>query len=495
MKKYKLFTILLVISLLSCSDFLEEDPQSLLSPGTFPSSPSDAELFLNGIGDDDLNSGFYFDESFFQLAQGSSDESTSDDSDNSRFDIDHYTFLTNNRHVLDVYQASFRVINEANTLIGAIEGQEWAPRYLGGARFYRAWMYFNLVRLYGGNLPLVDKPTESLDASFQPVRDVEAIYRFIESDLLFAEANAPASWTGSSAVPDDGRPTSGAAKTMLAKLYLTWAGWPIKDNSRWEMAASKAREVIDMGLYSLVTDFSELWTHWGTPQETTMENILSFHYVNQAPTRITRHFRPNEFGGGSRGTGRFLASEVTLNQFSDADSRKAATFITEFDKGGGNIITYTDNWGGNNELAGEPVCIKYDVDNSTYSGLNRASAANINIFRYAEVLLILAEADNEANGGPTARAYDAINQVRVRANMPELSGLSQNAFRDAVRDEWTFELAYEAKRRFNLVRWELFDSVMSADARASDGYQPHMIYYPLPELEIGLTGWQQTEGY
>ncbi|MBV6644650.1 MAG: RagB/SusD family nutrient uptake outer membrane protein [Cyclobacteriaceae bacterium] len=493
MKVFKLFTLLIAAGLFSCEDFLEEDPQSLLAPGTFPSTPAEAEVFLNGIGDDDLNSGLYFDEGFFQLAQASSDETTSDDTDGSRFEIDHYTFLTSNRHILQVYEASFIAINEANTLIEAIEGQEWAPRYLAGARFYRAWMYFNLVRLYGANIPLLDKSTQSLDAGFEPVGDVEAIYRLIESDLQYAEVNAPTTWTGNTAIPDDGRPTIGAAKTMLAKLYLTWAGWPVRDNSKWAMASAKAQEVIDLGIYDLVPDFSTLWTNWGTPQETTVENILAFHYVDQAPTRITRHFRPNEFGGGNRGTGRFLASEVTLNQFDDADLRKAATFVTTFDTGS-EILTYTDDWGGSNPLAGEPACIKYDVDNATYSGTGRASAANINIFRFAEVLLILAEAENETNG-PTAAAYDAVNRLRTRAGMPLLSGLSQDDFRTAVRNEWTYELAYECKRRFNLARWEQFDQVMSTDARAIDGYQPHMIYYPLPELEIGLTGWEQTDGY
>ncbi len=499
MKRYRVLIVFLLISSFSCENFLEEDPKSLLAPGTFPSNAAEAEVFLSGMADDDLNSGRYFDEGIWHLAQASTDETTSDDADGVRFDIDHYTFLTTNPRIQDVYQSSFTVINEANTLIEASEGQVWGAPYEAGARFYRAWMYFNLVRLFGDNIPLLAESAQSLDPGYQPVRDTEAIYQQIEADLLFAEANAPRTWTGEDSRPDDGRPTSGAARTMLAKLYLTWAGWPVKDNSKWAMAAEKAQEVIDLGLYDLVSDFSDLWTNWDTPEEVTPENILSFHYSTTliGDSRVTRHFRPSELlPRNTRGTGRFLASEVTMNQFSDSDLRKQATFETEFiNPDTGLPVTYLENWGGDNPLAGEPYCIKYDVDDAAYADAGRQSGANVPIYRYAEVLLILAEADNEATGNPTARGYNAVNRLRARAGMPDLAGLSQDAFREAIRDEWTFEMAYEMKRRYNLVRWELFDQVMSVDERAIDGYQPHEIFYPIPELEIGLTGWQQTDGY
>src|SRR5438105_4643122 len=126
---------------------------------------------------------------------------------------------------------------------------------------------------------------------------------------------------------------------------------------------------------------------------------------------------------------------------------------------------------------------------------NGRTDLNWPIYRYAEVLLLFAEAENEANG-PTADAYSAINQVRARAKLPLLAGLSQDQFRDAVHQERSWELAFESKRLFDLKRWGTFYSVLSQDAVAKIGVKDFMVFLPIPQREIDLnpvlgqnTGW------
>ncbi len=108
---------------------------------------------------------------------------------------------------------------------------------------------------------------------------------------------------------------------------------------------------------------------------------------------------------------------------------------------------------------------------------------------------MFAEAENEANG-PTADAYSAINQVRARAKLPALAGLSQDQFRDAVHQERSWELAFESKRLFDLKRWGTFYSVLSQDPVAKIGIKDFMVFLPIPQREIDLnpvlgqnTGW------
>ena len=136
----------------------------------------------------------------------------------------------------------------------------------------------------------------------------------------------------------------------------------------------------------------------------------------------------------------------------------------------------------------------YDA-NGSIANNNGRTDLNWPIYRYAEVLLLFAEAENEANG-PTADAYSAINQVRARAKLPPLAGLSQDQFRDAVHQERSCELAFESKRLFDLKRWGTFYSVLSQDAVAKLGIQPFMVFLPIPQREIDLdpalgqnTGW------
>src|SRR5256885_15210233 len=127
----------------------------------------------------------------------------------------------------------------------------------------------------------------------------------------------------------------------------------------------------------------------------------------------------------------------------------------------------------------------YDA-NGSIANNNGRTDLNWPIYRYAEVLLMFAEAENEANG-PTGAAYSAINLVRERAKLPDLPvGLSQDQFRVAVHQERSWELAFESKRVFDLKRWGEFYDTLKADPIAGSALQPFMVFLPIPDREIGL---------
>src|SRR5207253_2663154 len=128
----------------------------------------------------------------------------------------------------------------------------------------------------------------------------------------------------------------------------------------------------------------------------------------------------------------------------------------------------------------------FDADGSIQNNQSQRTDLNWPIYRYAEVLLLFAEAENEANG-PTADAYSAINQVRARARLPPLAGLSQDQFRDAVHQERSWELAFESKRLFDLKRWGTFYSVLSQDAVAKIGVQSQLLPALGPRVTYGVT--------
>ncbi|MEC3907027.1 RagB/SusD family nutrient uptake outer membrane protein [Tamlana sp. 2201CG12-4] len=491
-KKYIAFGIgLISMLLIGCHDnFLEEDPVSLLSPQVFPASAEDADLILGGISQT-LASPQFFNRALIMLSEISSDETVVRYPSGIRYAIDQFNFVNSNRYITEVYQICYQIINQSNLLIASLPNEEWAEPYNGSARFYRAMMYSYLVRLYGPAF-LIDKPTETVsdDTSLLVRSPEEEVFNFIVNDLIEAEKTLPVLWSGNTG--NDGRPTLGAAKMLLAKMYLSMAGWPVNDSSKWNMAKGKAQEVIDLGIYDLWDDFSDAFK---IPNQNGKEAILTA----QMPVitgMITVQSRPT--GGGIKEPGWYLwqSSKTFMDTFDDADERKSSSFLTEFVQDPHPTIPYT-LFSHNTNYGPTPAIAKYqDVGRENFQDNRKRTGLNIPVFRLAEAYLILAEAENEANGATTI-AHDAINELRTRAGVPEFTGLSTNALRDAIRQEWSFELAFELKRKFNLLRWGTIDAVLAVDERASNGYAPFKKYYPIPQSEFdrGLPPEFQNDGY
>jgi hypothetical protein len=377
-------------------------------------------------------------------------------------------------------------INRANVAIDNIpkvQGSEVVKtRLITEAKFIRALLYFQAVRLWGGVPIVLHEPTsiniESLKANRAPV---EEVYKQIILDLTDAES-LPASYSAAEA----GRATSGAAKSLLAKVYLT--------RKDWGKTISKSREVINGGYgYALFENFADIFNK---TKKNGKEHIFSVQ------------FEPNQAGNGSSGstfqatsfTG-FTATEpadiissvaLFYDIYAAGDTRRDVSYAKQlFNPSTGTLYTFL-----------KPIFKKYlDLTNLATPG---NVAINFPVIRYADILLSLAEAINE-QGAPTTEAYEAINQVRRRAfgkpiNTPDaiidLSGLTQSTFRAAIQEERKKEFVQEGQRWFDLVRWgTLVTEVKKVTAKNSVSERNNL--YPIPQSErnINPEGLPQNPGY
>lgn len=485
--KNKIFITIMFISIFiftSCESFLEEDPKSFISPGNFPETQDDAEMMLAGAMST-LYTADVYDRSLYFLIEAGSDHTVPAASSGPNYEIGTFTMDSDNQFVVRTWEGLYTIINNANVMITSIPetnmSTENVDRYVAAAKFLRAFSYFHLVRLYGG-VPLVTEPVQDFSSAAKMSRaPIEDVYALIIQDLQEAEMHLPVEWEGMGI----GRPDLGSAKSLLTAVYITAAGWPLKQEGMWAKAAEKAREVMEMGKYDLKEDFGDLWLVEFRNSE---EDIFSLQNMTSSTNRsqMSVQTRPRNLPDGEGGWGLWYTTEQFLHTFDDQDERKDPSFLTEF-KG----MTYEEF------NHSQPYIEKYfDVGRENFSEFRKRGPIYIPIFRYAEILLFFAEAENEVNG-PTPEAYAAINEVRRRAEMPEIpEGLDQSSFREVVRQERSYELAFEGKRRYDLVRWEMFMEVFSNYEPTQGNVAPHHKLYPIPLREIQLNPeLDQNPGY
>ena len=351
-------------------------------------------------------------------------------------------------HAWDGY---WKTIYYCNTLLDGLKSSD-APVNVAKladaeARVFRAFSYLTLVKTYG-NMPLI------LDGVLPTGREQRVTvlenYKQIESDLLIAQTSLPA--PGAEA---PGRATAGFAKTILADLYLTWAGWPVKDVTKYPLAAAKAKEVIDYNRYTLLP-VNQLWTLAGGRST---ETIFSLRYpddksiVSEVATAYTFH----------QGLG-FSDIFPELRFFNDfpAGPRKDATFLLDIPNRNapGGIITArnppTIPWPQSDRA--HPMYRKFLQAEDLIFSSRPVSFRAIELYRYAEVLLIYAEAQARA-AGTNASSLEALNQVKRRAaGLPYATANPTvdvvSATPNEIVDEKGWELAAENKRWYDLVRTE-----------------------------------------
>ncbi|SFC91506.1 RagB/SusD family nutrient uptake outer membrane protein [Flavobacterium phragmitis] len=377
-------------------------------------------------------------------------------------------------------------INRANVSIDNIPkvtGNEVIKtRLINEAKFIRALLYFQAVRLWGG-VPIVLHEATSIQlGSLKTNRaTVEEVYTQIIKDLTDAEA-LPATYTAA----DAGRATSGAAKAILAKVYLTRKDWP--------NAIAKSREVINGGYgYALFEDFQDIFTK---TKKNGKEHIFSVQFEpNQAGNGSSGStFQATSFTGFTATEPADIISDVALfyDIYAPGDKRRDVSYAKQLlNPTTGTLYTFP-----------KPIFKKY-LDLT-----NLATPANVSInfpvIRYADILLSLAEAINEQSG-PTAETYELINQIRRRAfgkaiTTPDatvdLVGLNQATFRAAIQEERKKEFVQEGQRWYDLVRWgTLVTEVKKVTAKNSVSERNNL--YPIPQSErnINPDGLPQNPGY
>ncbi len=391
--------------------------------------------------------------------------------------ISGLTHDASNDRMEEIWKTSYSGINAANIAIDRIAlidaskiNEQIRVRLINEAKFLRAIHYFNLVRLFGP-VPIILQEPSSLNPAVLYVEksSEEDVYNQIITDLKDAENLPKASQYGAA---DVGRATSGAAKSLLAKVYLTKKDWP--------NAVLKSKEVIDNEGYDLFNDFADVFA---VNKKNGIEHIFSAQFkgnVGYGQTHMLASVSAPADVPGINGdyADAVYAGGGLYESFDAHDTRRAVTFITE--------ITSPVN--GQLYTLAAPHLYKY-YDESVV-GNQGQSSKNVPILRYAEVLLIYAEALNEDNDGPTAEAYWAIDKVRQRANISKLEDiapdLNEDDFRDSVFQERRKELVYEYQRWFDLSRRGAEYYVSTLKAAGKTAAAPRHIHFPTPQRELNL---------
>jgi hypothetical protein len=465
-----------IFSFTACTD-LNENPASLITTGQFYKTESDALAAVTAVYNASLNNGgLTMYNRLFHLAF----EIMTDDAIAglrvTNADVRTISVLahsTTNDRVDELWRESYVAINRANIAIARIPGIEMdatlRTRLVNEAKFLRGLTYFNIVRLWG-DVPLILEGNASLGSeAIQVARtSKEDVYKQIIQDLTDAEA-LPNAFTGA----DAGRATGGAAKSILAKVYLT--------RQEWDKAAAKSLEVINGPYnYDLFENFADVFN---VATKNGKEHIFSAQCksnVNGQGNRLASSATPVGIPGvASAGTDEPQADVYKL--FSEKDKRRAVTFFTS-------LVSPTTG----KEITFSPRFFKYFDPAQTVNPTE--SAKNIPVIRFAEILLIYAEAVNEGNG-PTADALAAVNRVRKRAGLDALAGLSKDQFREAIYKERRLELMFEFQRWFDLVRTKRMITALHA-AGKTNAAEKHYLH-PIPQREMDLNpklvqnpGWE-----
>lgn len=375
------------------------------------------------------------------------------------------------------YQAIFRI----NTILEKIKDVDVSvvknkERYIAEAKFLRALSYFDLVRIFG-DVPMIITSL-SIEEGYQKGREnLDNIYaKVIIPDLLAAENGLPLKYSGN----DAGRPTKGAAKAILGRVYLT-----LKDFQKTE---AKLQEVTTIG-YSLLPNYNDLFDY--TKNEHHSEYIFDIEYEQGIGegSRLTNAFAPNSqpftsfFGIGGNGDEQNSPTQVLINLFDPKDRRKDVT------------VGVTGGF-----FNRDSVFIKLPSNtNQTYTKkyitpvvAANDSRANWKVIRYADVLLMYAEALNE--NGKTNDALGYLNMVRTRAGLAGYSNTTKEDTRDKIYLERRLELSFEGVRWFDLLRTGQAYAVMQ-----KYGMLPYMTVFPVPLSQIQLINnpsiYPQNKGY
>lgn len=454
------------LCVVSCVD-LDENPPSDLSPQNFYNSEDEFNSALTGIIKS-LYSGWEGFDYGYDLVLASGAEDVRSDADiYKNFD----KLVPNDREIVirGFWQKAYQTISNANTLIANLDRAKNLKESVidpieGQARFLRAFTYFYLVRFFGP----IQVTTYENQFAIENVKQstVEEVYmNSIIPDLKIAEEKLPLSFG------DKGRPTKGAAKTLLAKVYLTMAGWPIqKPEVYYPLAMEKAFEIMsnqkEYG-YDLEPDFANLWTQ--ANKLSSKEFIFTFYgsIADGGVAGSHMDLATRYWGNGEGGWGDYSSETRFFDVFPDGP-RKDATFTSVFADGTTFIEAQT-----------YPHIAKYR-DGGNKVGTN--SEGFRPILRYADVLLIYAEAANYVNNGPTSEALNALNAVRLRAGLDRYPrGMMQPEFDKAVLDERAWEFACEGDRWHDLVRREL---VVQANIDEHPNAKPSARLLPKPGTEI-----------
>lgn len=475
MKRYSFSALTLVFALLAgCKkEFLEIVPRTSESVVNFYKTASDFNVAVMGAYDGLQRTynipanGIWV---FSDLRSDVAEVQTKFNAEH--VEIDEFTLLTPRNSLLRSYwDAHYSGILRANLIIDKINTVAMADnlkaQYRGEALFIRALHYFNLVRVFG-DVPLVLKEL-SITESYTYVREPQdKVYDQIVADLQAAIPGLLVSYPTSQA----GRVTNNAAKALLGKVYLT--------RKNYASASAILAEVISSNRYSLLTNYADVFNL--NPAISAPEIVFDVQYAAKTQNEGSRFYQvfvpQNAYGG--QGQGIAVPTISFINAFTTGDNRRA--------------VTVANNIPGSSP-AGSFGVVKYQDANAAVSD----AGSNWIVIRYADVLLMYAEALNEESSTPSAQAIDAVNRVRRRAFGQPINSatpttadvapaITKDEFRRLIENERRLELGFEGHRWFDLVRTGRALQVLNVENPLPSGRQVTQrdLLLPIPQSIIDV---------
>ena len=477
---YKIITVFIIVgSFVSCSDFIELESSELYE--------IDASRYLNT------------EEDYYQALYGAYDPLQwlyagvligDIASDNSLAggetavdviglqEIDDMIHHPSNDQLTDYMRFCYEGVNRANYLTENYDKLDFDGKdeLYGEVYFLRGYYYFELAKFFGR----VAVFTSRLDASSSgqlPQNSIEEVYAQVESDLNLAISSLPSSQA------QIGRATLGAAQALLGKAYLY--------QGKYDEAATMLENVI--GQYTLVDYYGSQFLSTG---ENGTESVFEIQYTNQSDWRDwdflpegtegnfgVIHNGPRGFAadGYASGWSFNVPTQDLYDAFEDGDTRKDATILDpvamgeEYTPGNEDTGYFNHKYAPRAGESGAQIELNY--------------GNNYRAIRYADVLLMAAEAHNLKSAPNDVLAQSYLNEVRQRAFGDEDHDISLTGddLTEAIWEERRLELAMEGHRFFDLVRTNQAEDKI-------EGYESHNKYFPIPQFEIDLSGWTQVEG-
>ena len=471
----------LLLGLTSCNEnFLTVSPQTYQSASNFYQTNAQFTQAVNGVYGS--LQGMYTGQ-LWALAEMRSDNSsyqynTGDRSGQTLEQIDEFQEINNNPYVSGFFNGSYSGIARCNIILARLNKATGidataTAQITGEASFLRSLLYFNLIRLMG-DVPFVFDEITSTNEAFAIAKPVPAanFYPKIIADAQTAIASLPESYTANT---NKGRVTKSTARTLLAEVFMT--------QKNWTGAAEQLKAVIQSGKYRLNTNYAD---NFDIAKENGPESIFEIQYIegpNSESSNFIYTFAPWNSGtkvaylgvASGAAAGWNVPTQDLLDSYEAGDLRKTASIGVDFtDPATGKVVPYVKKY-------------------QSVHAIRYQTANNFPVYRYADVLLMLAESLNES--GTTADAFAYLNQVRKRAGLADKTPVqlaSQDAFREAVARERQVELAFEDHRWFDLLRTGKVNDVMTAHAArekalkpylVSTAYRPLQLTYPYPLRE------------
>ena len=499
-----LVAIILVSANFGCKKFLDTQRQGEYTIDNYPypagAGAYDTYLFAayNSLRAYDVHVA-----GFFLATSVRSDDadkgSTPSDGGADVISMDNFPVLPNNGIVNGMWNGYYSFIIKCNTVLDQIDSNKNVVateaiklQSAAEARFMRAYCYFNMVRFFG-RVPLIDK-TLTVAQTNVPQSTPEAIYALIESDLVFAAANLPLTWDPKFV----GRITKGAANGLLAKVYLT--------EKKWAQAMASANAVMTSGQYDLSTSYDRIF---GEEGENSRESVFEVQATASAAIKTANGVQYTQYqgvrasGAWNLGYGWNVPNDNLAATYEAGDPRQARTFLYR----SSSTLTYKTVYG---ETTGtdwnNPVYNhKVYTNPATRSAVGDNSGwwMNIRILRYADIVLMYAEAANEVGGAANiTSAVTALNTVRTRARgsnaavLPNIVSTDQAIVREAIRHERRVELAMEHDRFFDIVRWGISQSVLNNAGKPNFlASRDNLLPIPQAQIDLSKNVLTQNPGY